>query len=246
MTSTLGTNGRFCNHFIRNICVSMIAKKFDLEATYSYDSEMKSLGIELYSGSKKYKHSTPLTDVNFLHYLNDEKSVQENFLIKTHTYFQTRAISNVLHWYLQNLEIQNHIIRANKFSQRYQNNSDIFIHVRLGDVAMFNPGFGYYDKVVQMLAHKKPPYVYISSDSIDSPICKMIISKYSAKVIDYDYIDTLKFASTCKYIILSHGSFSATIGNLAFYSDVYYPKYDHRKIWYGDMFTGNGWNEVAY
>lgn len=246
MTTTLGTNGRFCNHFIRNICVSMIAKKFDLEATYSYDSEMKSLGIELYSGSKKYKHSTPLTDVNFLHYLDIEKSVQENFIIKNHTYFQTRAISNVLHWHLQNLDIQKSIIRANKFSQRYKNNSDIFIHVRLGDVAMFNPGFGYYDKVVQMLAHKKPPYVYISSDSIDNPICKMLISKYSAKVIDYDYIDTLKFASTCKYIILSHGSFSATIGNLAFYSEVYYPRYDHRKIWYGDMFTGNGWYEVPY
>lgn len=246
MTSTIGTNGRFCNHFIRNICVSMIAKKFNLETTYAYDCEMKSLGIELFSGSKRYQQSTVLNDVNFMHYLNDEKNIQENFFIKTHTYFQTKAISNVLHSYLQRPEVRDPIIRANKFSNRYQNNNDIFIHIRLGDIALFNPGFAYYDKVIQMLAHRKPPYVYISSDTIEHPMCKMLISKYSAQIINYDFIDTLKFASTCKYLILSHGSFSATMGNLGFYSDIYYPKYDPRKIWYGDMFTGNGWNEVAY
>ena len=48
MTTTLGTNGRFCNHFIRNICVSMVARKFDLAVTYSYADEMKSMGIEKY------------------------------------------------------------------------------------------------------------------------------------------------------------------------------------------------------
>jgi hypothetical protein len=246
MTTTIGTNGRFCNHFIRNICISMIARKFDLITTYSYEDEMKSLGIQLYSGSKKYARNIYVNDINFLHYLNIERSVNENFILKAHTYFQTREISNVLHRYLQFPEIRDPIIRANKFSDRYNTNNDIFIHIRLGDVSLYNPGFAYYDKAIQMLAYKKPSYVYISSDTIDHPICTMLISKYSAKIINYDYIDTLKFASTCKYLILSHGSFSATIGNLGFYSEVYYPRYDPRKIWFGDMFTGNGWNEIGY
>ena len=222
----------------------MIAKVHDLSTTYSYDGEMKSLGIDLYSGNKRYNSSTPLTDVNFIHYLTIEPRVNQNFSIHTHTYFQTKAISNVLHKYLQDPVVKGPIMKANKFAKRYNSNNDIFIHVRLGDVTHFNPGFAYYDKVIQSLADKKPQYIYISSDTIDHPICKMLISKFSAKVIDYDFIDTLKFASTCKYLVLSHGSFSATIGNLGFYSEVYYPKYDHRKVWYGDMFTGNGWNEV--
>jgi hypothetical protein len=246
MTTTLGTNGRFCNHFIRNICVSMIAKKYDLDTTYSYDSEMKSMGIELYTGSNRYKTYTVLNDINFLHYLYSVEPVYKNFTIRIHTYFQTKAISNLLNQHIKLPEIRDPIIRANKFAQMYNNNNDIFIHVRLGDVELYNPGFGYYDKAVKLLNSKNPNNIYISSDTIDHLICKMIVSKYNAKVINYDFIDTIKFGSTCKYIILSHGSFSATIGNLGFYSDIYYPKIDPRRVWYGDMFTGNGWNEITY
>jgi hypothetical protein len=246
MTSTLGTNGRFCNHFIRNICVSMIARKFDLTVTYSYENEMKSMGIELYSGTKMYHSSTVLNDINFLHYLTIEPFIRENFSLSSNAYFQTKDISKVLNEYLQSPEIRDPVITANKFSQRYNTNNDIFIHVRLGDVEFYNPGFAYYDNALKLLISKNPANIYISSDTIQHEICAMIISKYNAKVIDYDYIDTIKFGSTCKYIILSHGSFSATIGNLGFYSEIYYPKIDPRKTWYGDMFTGHGWNEIAY
>lgn len=245
MTTTLGTNGRFCNHFIRNICVSMVARKFDLAVTYSYADEMKSMGIELYNGSNTYQRSTALSDINFLYYLNREPFIRENFTIHQHTYFQTKDISEVLNRYLHLPEIRDPIIRANKFSQRYNTNNDIFIHIRLGDVEMYNPGLAYYEKAIQLLSNKKPHNIYISSDTINHLICKMLISKYRARVIDYDYIDTIKFGSTCKYIILSHGSFSATIGNLGFYSDIYYPRMDPRKTWYGDMFSGHRWNEVA-
>jgi len=222
----------------------MIAKKYDLATTYAYDNEMKSMGIELYSGSKTYTRYTDLNDVNFLHYLYTTDPIYENFNVPTHTYFQTKAISNLLHKHLSS--IRDHIIRANKFSIRYNTNNDIFIHVRLGDVVAYNPGFAYYDKVIKNLLYNNPTNIYISSDTIDHQICRSIISKYNAKIIDYDYIDTIKFGSTCKYIILSHGSFSATIGNLGFYSEIYYPKIDPRRMWHGDMFTGNDWNEITY
>jgi hypothetical protein len=246
MTTTLGTNGRFCNHFIRNICVSMIARRHNLFATYSYDQEIKSLGIELYCGNRKYTQSLYLNDVNFLDYLYKEPTVDKNFLLQTHTYFQSRPISINLHNYLHLPEVSGPIMNANKFKHRYNSNNDIFIHVRLGDVAHFNPGLAYYEKVINSLSYKKPDNIYISSDSIDNIICKLLIKKHGAKEINYDYLDTIRFGSTCKYLILSHGSFSATIGNLAYYSEIYYPKYDPRKIWYGDMFTGNGWNEISY
>jgi hypothetical protein len=67
---------------------------------------------------------------------------------------------------------------------------------------------------------------------------KELLSLYpSAKLINFDEINTFQFASTCKNIILSHGSFSAVIGYLSFCSNVYYPEYELNKIWYGDMFS---------
>jgi len=35
--------------------------------------------------------------------------------------------------------------------------------------------------------------------------------------------------------------FSYTIGNLAFYSTIFYPKFETNKMWYGDMFSIDGW-----
>jgi hypothetical protein len=69
-----------------------------------------------------------------------------------------------------------------------------------------------------------------------------IIQLYpSAKLIECNEITTFQFGSTCKHIVLSHGSFSATIGYLSFFSNVYYPEYESGKIWYGDMFSINNW-----
>lgn len=45
--------------------------------------------------------------------------------------------------------------------------------------------------------------------------------------------------------ILSHGSFSAVIGYLSFFSNVYYPEYELNKIWYGDMFSIDNWIKLS-
>jgi len=39
------------------------------------------------------------------------------------------------------------------------------------------------------------------------------------------------FASTCKYVVLSYGSFSAIIGYLSFFSHVYYKKISDKTAW---------------
>ena len=73
------------------------------------------------------------------------------------------------------------------------------------------------------------------------------MEKYpKAIIIDYDEIKTIQFASTCKNIILSHGSFSAVIGYLSFFSNVNYPEYEKDKMWYGDMFSINKWNKIHF
>ena len=54
------------------------------------------------------------------------------------------------------------IIEKNPFKERYQNNNDVFMHVRLGDVPYYNPGLNYYLKALSTLNFNK---LYISSVS---------------------------------------------------------------------------------
>ena len=87
--------------------------------------------------------------------------------------------------------------------------------------------------------------LYIASDDLNHPIITSICNKYLAtKKLHGNEIETIQYGSTCKNIILSHGSFSAVIGYLAFFSKIFYPKYDKDKIWYGDMFSIDGWNII--
>jgi hypothetical protein len=111
----------------------------------------------------------------------------------------------------------------------------------LTDVSHFNPGINYYLHAIKTIQFDN---LYISTDDIHHNIIKSITSIYpTSKVIVCDEITTFQFATTCKHIILSHGSFSAIIGYLAFFSNIYYPEYESNKIWYGDMFSIKGWKK---
>ena len=130
--------------------------------------------------------------------------------------------------------------KANKFNNRYKNNNDVFIHVRLGDVSEHNPGFEYYNKVLSQLNFENG---YIASDSLEHDTCKKLITKYNLKVIDYNEVETIMFGSTCKYIVLSGGSFSYIIGLFGFFSKVFYTKGGNK--WYPDeLYMIDDWLEV--
>ena len=138
--------------------------------------------------------------------------------------------------------IKSNIIEKNQFKERYNKNNDLFIHVRLGDAKDNNPGIDYY---VNTLKNIKFDDMYISTDEKNHSIIKQLQLYPNVTLVEYDEITTFQFASTCKNIILSHGSFSAIIGYLSFFSTVYYPEYDYSKIWYGDMF-GHNWIKMSY
>jgi hypothetical protein len=144
--------------------------------------------------------------------------------------------------YLNNNEKQN-IINANPFKERYNSNNDLLIHIRLGDVEHLNPGGNYY---LNAISNIKFDNLYITSDTKEHSIIQEIIEKYpNTTIIDYDEIKTIQFASTCKNIILSNGTFSAIIGYLAFYSTIYYPEMEPDKRWHGDIFSINGWIKIT-
>lgn len=240
ITTTLG-NGRLGNQIIRNLAVSILSQKHNLKVSYVSEDLIKKLGIDLFSGDNAYISIEYLTDDNYFTIYNAE-SINYN-LDPNNFYFQTKEITNFIYNYLHTDAIKTNIIKNNKFSERYNNNNDLFIHIRLTDVKHYNPGIHYYINMIKMTPFDN---LYISTDDTKDPMIKTLFHLYrSAKIVNLDEIATFQFASTCKNIVLSHGSFSAVIGYLAFFSNIYYPEYEENKIWYGDMFSINNWFKVS-
>lgn len=233
MSKTTSTNGRLCNQIIRNIATSFIAEKHNLKVLYSSHEQIKQLGIVLYSGDNTYKETIKLDNKNYFRILNKE-DIESN-IDPNEAYFQTQEITKYIYSYLNKEEVKERIKVSNKFGARYNNNNDIFIHIRLGDVKRYNPGLKYYDYVIEKIKKMNSiENIYICSDTPTHEIIKQLVLKHNCKVKLLNPVETIMFGSTCKYVILSHGSFSAVIGWLSFYSKVYYKKID--KIWHGDLF----------
>ena len=236
-TQTTGHNGRLCNQIIRNLCVSHIAKKHDLLVLYSSSDRIQALGIPLYSGKKDHGMTKYLTDANFFQILNTT-SLDSN-LNANESFFQTKEIMLYLYKYLWEAPVQMSIKAANPFRNRYDANKDCFIHIRLTAARQHNPGLQYYLKALSGLSFHT---LYIATDDPSNTLIQEIQKFYTnVSIVNLDEVKTIQFGSTCKNIILSHGSYSAMIGYLAFHSTVYYKGYAETPEWCGDMFSDKGW-----
>lgn len=239
MSKTTNKNGRLCNQIIRNLCVSLIAEKNNLYVEYANYKLIYELGINLFIGENKFTKTIKVNDDNFFEILNSYENQLQSNIDSDSNYFQTKEITNFLYSYLHQDKNKQQIIEANTFKDEYNNNNDCFIHIRLGDAANYNPGLEYYLEALSRITFDN---IFIASDDVNHSIIKDICAKYPiTKVINFDEKKTIQFGSTKKYVILSHGSFSAVIGYLSFFSTILYPKYNPEKIWYGDMFSIPGW-----
>ena len=238
--TTTEPSGRLGNQIIRNIAVSFIAKKHDLLVNYYNIELINKLGIDLYSGKNIFNTTIYLLDTNYFTIYNLENL--ENNLNPNTNYFQTNEIMNLIYKHIQSESVKSKIILNNPFKERYNNNNDCLVHIRLTDAAVFNPGVNYYLNAIKNINFDE---LYITTDDKNHDFIQTLLKSYpSAKIFDRDEITTFQFASTCKNIILSHGSFSAVIGYLSFFSSIFYPEYESGKIWYGDMFSVDSWKKV--
>jgi hypothetical protein len=110
-------------------------------------------------------------------------------------------------------------------------------------MAKVSPGLAFYENCINTLECDN---IFISSDEPEHEIVKKLLSEYPhASLYDGSEKSTIQFGSTCKYVVLSQGSFSAFIGWISFFSAVYVPKTNMGKnVWYGDMFSIPGWTSV--
>jgi hypothetical protein len=244
MTSTTGTNsnlGRTGNQIIRTLALSLIAEKHNLKVEYYNKDLFNKLGFKLFSGLNSYNSIQQLTDDNYFAIYNSNDLNYD--LDPNSNFFQTKEITNMIYNYLHKDEIRSDIIKNNEFEKRYNNNNDLFVHIRLTDVAHFNPGIMYYINAIKNIEFDN---LYISTDDKNNYMVIKLMQLFpSSQLIEFDETKTIQFGSTCKNIILSHGTFSASIGYLAFFSNIYYPEYELNKIWYGDIFSIDNWNKLS-
>ena len=249
MSYTLGLleTGRIGNQLFRNIATSFIAEKHDLYVDYSNNIFFKELGINLFCGKNKFEKTELLTDDNYFSILNSNEKLTTN-LNPNKDYFQTKKISRLIYDYLNSDNIKSNNIQKNNFKDRYNNNNDLFVHIRLDDAIKFAPPVNYYIDTIKKINYDN---LYISTDEPSHNTIKKILEIFpkSQLFIQNEFV-TFQFASTCKNIILSRGTFSASIGYLAFYSTIYYPKNDINRIndtSFNDIiFPTDKWIEVEY
>jgi hypothetical protein len=79
--STKDSPGRFGNQFIRNIFVSMLAKQYDLSAEYTYEEDMKQLGITLFHGKRVFSGTQTVIDKDVVQMIKRNKPFTESNLI---------------------------------------------------------------------------------------------------------------------------------------------------------------------
>ena len=226
ISKTTNENGRLGNLVIRNLCLSILAKKYDLCAEYyEYNNINNILGIELFTGgSKKYNKTIRILNSDFMKYLKNDIENNANFDLMD-DYFQNEEITNILHKHLIN-NMKN-IIDKNPFKERYNNNNDVFLHIRLSglcpkfhDNKIEKYGLEYYTHCINLLKYDN---IYIASDDFNHDLIKKIKNLYPKVIfIEKNEVETIQFGSTCKNIILSHGTFSAIIVYLGFYSSNIY------------------------
>lgn len=218
--------GRLGNQIVRNMAVSFIAKKHNLYVNYFNYELIKKIGIDLFIGENKYDTTTPLTDSNYFNILECDTLLQN--VDPNNNYFQTKKITDMIFNHLNTQSIMNRVMSSNKYKDRYNNNNDCFIHVRLGDVSKWNPGFTYYDGILSQLNIHN---IIIATDSPNHAIIKQLQAKYSIRMMGEDLDEIFMFGSTSKYVILSYGTFSALIGYLSYYSTVYYKSFNAQTAW---------------
>jgi hypothetical protein len=213
MSKTDTLHGRLGNQFFINVAASLLAEKFNLYIDYEHGDAVKEL-FPLFVGTQKHITAVIVTDENYLDIYNKD-SIDYNLTFRD--YFQSKKVTNVTHRYIHS-----------KMKGKRDKNNNCFIHVRLGDVAQWNPGVSYYQNVLSTLDVDN---VYLSTDSIDHPIAQTLLHLPKVKLYDASPKDTILFACTNRYVILSHGTFSGMIAYLALHATVYFIKESEKTSW---------------
>jgi hypothetical protein len=238
------TSARLGNKFFMNMAISFLSKKYKQRAEYAMEPELNRLGIDFHKETNPRFIDEPVVeiyDTNFMNYIQGPERVLAIDFQKD-TYCQKSEFCQMLQLHFANEALRTKIRDANPWIKRIGNNHDVFVHVRIGDVAHYTPSLSYYEKALSNITYEKG---YIASDSPNHPLINTLCQKYGLIKVMEDQVGTIQFGSTCDKMILSHGTYSWLIAFLNFDSkSVQYPKIKTK--WHGDIFIFPEWSEVDW
>jgi hypothetical protein len=218
--------GRLGNVLFYNIIFSYLSTFSNLQVTYKNQIETETiLKIKLFdSGKQVFPKTFVLTDENIDSVMDTPEIIKDKNLI-IGGYFQTSTVAR----YIRSMIVPNEV-----------KNECIFVHVRLGDITgINNEPLCYYQKAISILPKVRG---FITSDSIDHPICKTLIDQFALIPFNGTETETITFASCCKWLVLSKGTFSWWMGILSS-GEVFYP--NSSKKWHGDIFIFSDWKKIT-
>lgn len=200
---------RLGNQLLQNAGVCILSKKYNYQvANYFSVEEAKQLKMELFSGDIQNLNLVYCTDDNLLDLLSMSSI---NFGILYKGYFQV----------LPFLEKYRSEIRSLFKLPEPKPNNNLFIHIRLTDVARFNPGIEYYQKAISQITFDRG---YIASDDFKSEIVQELAKQFNLQICDDTPVKTIDFGRQCNNIIISNGTFSWWIAFLSNAKNIFYPK----------------------
>lgn len=249
MQSSLGffhSGCRLGNHFFGNMAFHFIAQIHKIPIEYTYENEFNELGLTFYkTQGQALVNPSPfvINEANFMNLIQSNDSSGHNIFSYDGTYFQTKEFALFLADHFSKPAVQIPIKAANPFRDRYNTNSSVFVHVRLGD-KMHDSIFSkfYFETALKAISFTDG---YISSDSHYHPLVQELAETYQLELIKDSPIRTLQLASTCRYQILSQGTFSFIMGILGFHTElVQWPQI--KSPWHGDIFVIPEWKEVQW
>jgi|10_taG_2_1085330.scaffolds.fasta_scaffold116663_1 hypothetical protein len=244
-------SGLFGNVFFRNMTLHLLSKKYNTGSHYEkipkpypllphyYQwgaDEFLKLGIHFEDQNlHSFNRTIKLNDNKISNFINNDLKIDNSvrYMFDQGVFCQSPDIVKyIVNYFLDSEnEICKNIITNNKYTKRYKNNNDLFIHIRAGYpfyslkqkkiLHPLIPPQTFYEKIIESL-ETQYDNIYLSSDNINHKTCQELIEKYKITPFKEDKIDTILFGSTCKNIIISSGTFSFIIGILAFFSENVY------------------------
>lgn len=239
--------GRLANRFFGNVVYSLLSKKYKVVARYSREEELNAMGFEFHheptEDLTKRDIVVELSNDNIVEYIKGEYPVDRiQFRMVNDTYYQTPAVCHLFKDIFSDPVIRQRLRDYNPFRARYGTNRDVFVHVRLGDITSHAPTLAYFERALATVPYNTG---YIASDSPHHPLVRALVEKYNLHFVNGPPHQIVQFANTCKYLVLSHGTFSWMMGFFAFDAErIQYPVIKQK--WHGDIFVFPEWEAVEW
>jgi hypothetical protein len=214
--------GRLGNILMTSVCASIIAKKYDLKVE-NYNNFNNANFVNLYSGNKVFNDFIELDDFTVLNFVENTTEISKGIILDC--FFQDKNFLTKYKTDIKNMFTYNKELR---------HPDDLFVHVRLGDVAQLNPGYEYYEKCIKNINFKNG---FISSDTEDHQIVQQLIKNFNLKIYNNSPLDTIFFGSQFSNLVLSNGTFSWWMGMLSNENNIFYPIVENK--WFGEMYFDN-------